>query len=196
MPNYHRKRVAGPLLLTLSAVTAGIFVVGCSSDSGSSASGDIPGSDHTSSSSTSNTNNAGVAYAKCMREHGVSNFPDPDQASSGGMKVVVPKSVDQTSTTFKSAQAACQNLLYQGNAGNAAGTRPFDATKVAAWAKCLRQNGLPNFPDPQVNGDAIIIDANAAGVTGRDDPKFAKAAAACYSIRPGGMLAFSMGPQQ
>jgi hypothetical protein len=131
-----------------------------------------------------------------MREHGVSNFPDPEQDSGGGMKVVIPQSVDQTSTTFKSAQSACQNLLYQGDSGDAAGTRAFDATKVAAWAKCIRKNGLPNFPDPKVNGNAIIIDANAAGVTGRDDPKFSKAAEACYSIRPGGMLAFNVGPQQ
>lgn len=202
MPNYHQKRMARPLLLALSVVAAGALVAGCSDSGSSDASTSVGGSDPSSSSSSGSSgssdssSSAGVAYAKCMREHGVSNFPDPTEDSGGGVKLVIPQGVDQNSPTFKSAQSACQSLLYQGDTGDAAGSRAFDATKVAAWAKCIRENGVPNFQDPQVNGNTIIIDANAAGLSGRDDPKFSKAAEACYSIRPGGTLAFMGGPQQ
>lgn len=199
MPNHHHKRLSGPLLLALSVATAATLLAGCSSDSGSNNASTGDQGSNPSSSNTSNTsngtNNAGVAYAKCMREHGVSDFPDPEQDSGGGVKLVVPKSVDQSSPTFKSAQSACQDLLYQGDTGDGAGSRAFDATKVAAWAKCIREHGLPNFPDPEVNEDTIVIDADAAGLSGRDDPKFSKATEACYSIRPGGSLLVRRGAQ-
>ncbi|MGW1610459.1 hypothetical protein ACWCQZ_13820 [Streptomyces sp. NPDC002285] len=183
----------GPLLAVLSVVTAGTLLAGCSSGEKDAA---VTGQGDSETSSSNGTESAGVAYAQCMREHGVSEFPDPEKDSGGGVKLVIPEGVDQNSPTFKSAQSACQGLLYQGDTGDAAGSRDFDATKVAAWAKCIRENGLPNFPDPQVNGNTIVIDANASGLSGRDDPKFSKAAEACYSIRPGGTLAFMGGPQQ
>ncbi|MBE8477050.1 hypothetical protein IQ210_39490 [Streptomyces sp. 3R004] len=194
MPNNHQKRVTGPLLAVLSVMTAGALLAGCSSGE-EDATVTSEGGANSSSSSAGGTESAGVAYAQCMREHGVSEFPDPEKDSGGGVKLVIPQGVDQNSPTFKSAQSACQGLLYQGDTGDAAGSRAFDATKVAAWAKCIRENGVPNFPDPQVNGNTIVIDANASGLTGRDDPKFSKAAEACYSIRPGGTLAFMGGPQ-
>lgn len=193
MPNNYQKRIAGPLLAVLSVVTAGTLLSGCGSGD---AAADSPNSGPSSSSSSSGTSNSGVAYAQCMRKNGVTNFPDPEEQSGGGVKLVIPEGVDQNSPTFKSAQSACQSLLYQGDTGDAAGSRDFDATKVAAWAKCIRENGVPNFPDPEVNGNTIVIDVNKAGLTGRDDPNFTKAAEACYSIRPGGTLAFMGGPQQ
>ncbi|MEV7394115.1 MULTISPECIES: hypothetical protein [unclassified Streptomyces] len=199
MSNQHRKQLSGPLLPALSVVAAGALLVGCSSDSGSNDAftgkqGSTPSSS-SSSSSSSGTGSAGVAYAKCMREHGVPNFPDPEQDAGGGVKLVVPEGVDPNSPTFTSAQSACQDLLYQGDTGDGAGSRAFDATKVAAWAKCIREHGLPNFPDPVVDGNTIVIDADAAGLSGRDDPKFSKATQACYSIRPGGSLFVRNGAQ-
>lgn len=187
MSNNHQKTVAGPLLAVLAVVTAGTLLAGCSSGSGSSdASSADQGSSSTASSSSGDA--TGVAYSQCMRGHGVSNYPDPKTDSQGRVQLTVPAGIDQNSPTFKSAQSACQSKLLQGDTGAAAGSRDFDATKVAAWAKCIRANGMPNFQDPKVDGSTIIIDATADGISGQNDPNFAKATAACYDIRPGGSL--------
>ncbi|MET9089777.1 hypothetical protein ABZX77_49370 [Streptomyces sp. NPDC004237] len=192
MPNTFQKRMAGPVLAVLSVLTAGTMLVGCSSDSKSTdASDDSQGS----SNSSSGSSNSAVAYSQCMRDNGVSNYPDPKEDSQGRVQLTVPADVDQNSPTFKSAQSACQSKLVQGDTGAAANSRSFDATKVAAWAKCIRKNGMPNFQDPKVDGSTIIIDADAAGISGQNDPNFAKATAACYSIRPGGSLMVTGGGQ-
>ncbi|MFI6726993.1 hypothetical protein NRF20_39385 [Streptomyces sp. R-74717] len=193
MTNTFQKRMGGPFLAFLSVLTAGTLLVGCSSDSGSADASDD--STSSSSDSSSDSTNSGVAYSQCMRENGVSGYPDPKEDSQGRVQLTVPENIDQNSPTFKSAQSACQSLLVQGDMGAAANSREFDATKVAAWAKCIRENGMPNFQDPKVDGSTIIIDADAAGISGQNDPNFAKATSACYSIRPGGSLMVTGGGQ-
>jgi hypothetical protein len=186
-PVTHRRRSVVPVLAALSVAVGGLLA-GCSSDSGSTGSIAVAAATPTASSgSTGSSSNPFLAYSKCMRSNGVTNYPDPVVDSNGGYQMGDLSGVDQNSSTYQSAQAACQSTLYQSNSDSAA-TRTFDATKVAPWAKCIRANGLPNFPDPTVQGDSIIVSAQAAGISGRDDPKFAKAASACYSIRPGGTL--------
>ncbi|GAA4063714.1 hypothetical protein [Actinomadura miaoliensis] len=58
----------------------------------------------------------------------------------------------------------------------------IDRAKVLEYAKCMRANGLKNFPDPdaagalQMNGD--LVDPAS--------PKFQKAQQKCGSLMPGG----------
>ncbi len=56
----------------------------------------------------------GLKYAKCMRDHGVSAFPDPDK--NGGIKIEAGKGsgLDPDSPTFQQAQKACQSLAGKG----------------------------------------------------------------------------------
>ena len=56
-------------------------------------------------------------YSACMRDHGVSNFPDP-VFSGGNETVTLNGQVDTGSATFQAADAACQSLL-PGPAGGA-----------------------------------------------------------------------------
>jgi len=51
-----------------------------------------------------------LKYAQCMRSHGVSEFPDP--GSNGGF--TIPKSVNQSSSTFQAAESACNSVLPAG----------------------------------------------------------------------------------
>lgn len=183
--------MAGPVLAVLSVFTAGTILLGCSSDPGST---DAFDDGQGSSNSSGDSGNSGVAYSQCMRENGVSDFPDPEEDSQGRVRLAVPEDIDQNSPTFKSARSACQSKLFQGD-GDSAASKTFDATKVAPWAKCVRENGMPDFPDPEVQGSTIVIDADEAGISGLDDPTFDKATSACYSIRPGGSLMVTGGRQ-
>ena len=49
---------------------------------------------------------AAIASAKCMRAHGVPNFPDPEFLPNGGNGVVL-NGIDTQAPAFKRAQAAC-----------------------------------------------------------------------------------------
>jgi hypothetical protein len=51
-----------------------------------------------------------LAYAVCMRTHGVTKFPDPYTASDGIPDFPAMTGVDPNSPQFKSAQKACQKL--------------------------------------------------------------------------------------
>jgi hypothetical protein len=53
-----------------------------------------------------------LAFAKCMRSHGV-KFPDPQVGANGGTKVSIGPDV-ANSPQFKPAQQACQTLVPGG----------------------------------------------------------------------------------
>jgi hypothetical protein len=95
-----------------------------------------------------------VAYAKCMRENGVPNFPDPDQ--NGQVQLDPNSGVDQESPEFRKGQEACKQYL-----GSAAKVREDAASQWSVddkikYADCMRKNGLPSFPDPDKNGQMVL----------------------------------------
>jgi hypothetical protein len=52
---------------------------------------------------------AALKFARCMREHGITKFPDPQ--TGGGLLIGPDSGVDPSSPTFKAAQKACEQLL-------------------------------------------------------------------------------------
>ena len=72
----------------------------------------ITRSHHSSGTSqeTSQAEAAGVAYAACMRSHGVSEFPEP---SPGGVITIAPSTgIDVGSLIFRSAEQACHAITH------------------------------------------------------------------------------------
>ncbi len=55
---------------------------------------------------------AALAFAQCMRSHGVPNFPDP-KVGSNGVAIQINRSsgIDPNSPTFQAAQTACQPIM-------------------------------------------------------------------------------------
>jgi hypothetical protein len=62
-----------------------------------------------------------LAFSKCMRSHGVTNFPDPNFSAGGGIGIRIrPGSkggLDPNNPTFQKAQQACQGKLPFGKGG-------------------------------------------------------------------------------
>ncbi|MBO2461007.1 hypothetical protein [Actinomadura violacea] len=58
------------------------------------------------------------SYSKCMRDHGITAFPDPNP--DGGMQVRAGKGsgIDPQSQTFKAADKACQKYQPGGGKGS------------------------------------------------------------------------------
>jgi hypothetical protein len=142
-----------------------------------------------------------LAFAKCMRSHGVSNFPDP---TGGELKLQVQKTPDSTSVNgvevngpaFQSAMQACHSDLPNGGHPSAAQTAKAKA-QALAMSRCMRSHGVANFPDPQFQtapggGVGIRIGGPGSDINPRS-PAFQAAQKACGRIF-GGALATQKAP--
>ena len=129
-----------------------------------------------SSSQTASRNNA-LAFANCIRSHGVPNFPDPVQTPSGGYGYRT-SGIDPQSAAFQGALQACRSLP---SPWNSTGQQLSSAQQQAwlNWAQCIRAHGQPNFPDPTFSG----IEVHDSGVAS-SSPQLQSAMDACRSQRP------------
>ena len=94
--------------------------------------------------------------SKCMRDNGVSNFPDPSAGPGGGVGfngvgisntgVLIVDGIVFDGPVAKRAEKACREFLPPGGPPPA----PSASQRAAALAqaRCMRQHGVPNFPDP------------------------------------------------
>jgi hypothetical protein len=143
----------------LATTVAGLALVaaGCGS-SPRAASGKTPPRDGAA---------AAFRFATCMRDHGVTNFPDPQVSSADGhqsIKLMVPASAAR-SPRFKSAQNACRGILpIPQNANQAAAQQQARKRDLLAFARCLRDHGVSGFPDPTSQGQLTLQMISAAGV--------------------------------
>jgi hypothetical protein len=120
-----------------------------------------------------------LKYAKCMRENGVPNFPDPKPAENGESTLDLPESVDPAAVD--AAQKQCKQLLPNG--GEPVKVDPETLEKMTKYAECMRANGVPKFPDPGPNG--FQINGNELGM-GPNDPTFDAADSKCKQYMPAG----------
>lgn len=119
-----------------------------------------------------------VAYAACMRSHGVPNFPDPMQRNGFiGFRI---QGMNMNAPTFVAADQTCKRLLRAGPAsgGAHAGT---NSQRAVEWAACIRAHGEPNFPDPTFADGQAQVDLTGTGITA-DAPQFTAAMKACASL--------------
>lgn len=96
-----------------------------------------------------------LAYSKCMRSHGIADFPDPKISSNGGgtgvsMGVGTRGDLNPSNPAFKAASRACSRL-QPGGANPPQQTAQELATDVK-FADCMRSHGYPAFPDPDSRG--------------------------------------------
>ena len=132
--------------------------------------------------------NQALLFAKCMRSHGVSDFPDP--SAGGGIHIQSGSGVDPFSPAFKAARARCAKLLPGGGPG---GGHPSSQEIAAArqTSECMRRHGITGFPDPTLKppsspaGYSIL--ENRGGVIlavprtiDPNSPAFLQAAKSCH----------------
>jgi hypothetical protein len=95
--------------------------------------------------------NGGLAFSRCMRSHGVSQFPDPD--SSGAIPKVTMEQLGVSGSRFQAAQSACAHLLQST-------TTQVQQTLsgMLDFARCMRSHGVRNWPDPTTDntGQAVF----------------------------------------
>lgn len=135
-----------------------------------------------------------------MRDHGITNFPDPKVSSSGGpsasggssgsgatkISMVVPATFAK-SPQFATASRACRGILPAPGGGNPIALAAVQQTRkkdLLAFARCLRTHGVPNFPDPTAQGQLTLEMVHSAGVD-LQAPSVLPAGRACVGVTHG-----------
>jgi hypothetical protein len=124
-------------------IIASMVIAACGSGSPSTSSSS--GSSAADSSQTQPQREL-LNFSRCMRSHGVSNFPDPN-ANGGGFNVA---GLDPSSPAFKSAQTACKQLLPVKRPPSGPPS-PQAYSRLVHWASCMRAHGISGLPDPRPN---------------------------------------------
>jgi hypothetical protein len=166
----HKQWLAAAAVLVASLALVAAGCGGSGSSDANSSSGSAAGS-----SSGSDLNERLADFSQCMRENGVPNFPD-QRAVNGQVQLSLPPGLDPNSPQFQQAMEACRSLAPVQENGGGAGQQD----QLLRFAKCMRKNGVPDFPDPTRGGlvTGSGIDPNSA--------QFQSALQACQSLLPAG----------
>jgi hypothetical protein len=121
-----------------------------------------------------------IAFATCMRHHGVPDLPDPT-ASPRGFK----EAMNNSSPVFQSALSTCQHLLPNGGRPEGPTITPADRTAYLRATACMRSHGFPNFPDPSFQGNTVTI--NLPSNVNKNSPQAVSAVNTCRKLIPAGL---------
>jgi hypothetical protein len=147
-------------------------------------------------SSTAAKTDQMITFAKCMRTHGVPNFPDPGSNGNGGIQIQATKragsgasmtvnGVSVSAPAFQSAMQSCRSDLPNG--GHPPPLTPARKQAMLQFSQCMRAHGLPNFPDPTFgSGGGVELRVPAQAGVDPNSPGFKQAQAACAKYQPGG----------
>jgi hypothetical protein len=164
-------RYRRPLVPTFFAAAAAVLAAGCGG-------GSSPPNTSARPTAAAIVGQQFVAFAVCMRSHGVPGYPDPQVSSSAThMQITIsPGSADPNSPAFKSADHACHNLMPNG--GKPASGGLYQAQDLT-FAACMRSHAVPGFPDADRDGAFTLPSA-----INQQAPGFQHAMQACSKIEP------------
>jgi hypothetical protein len=175
--NPQSQRPARPRRAGILAITVGLVLL-------TAACGGSP----SSSSSPSSTGTGGalsayisqeLAFARCVRAHGIPNLPDPD--ASGHFNKNELRQLGVSDARLRAANSACQNFLPAGQAPLTA-QQQQDYLRAAA---CMRAHGIAGFPDPSFSGGGVHFPI-PSGID-PSSPQFTQARRTCQRLIPAGL---------
>jgi predicted small secreted protein len=158
----HRRAAVLAALVAMALLTAA-----CGSSTPTGAGG-------SSSTGASTLHQEELAVARCMRSHGVPNFPDPQ--ANGNIPNVNPDSLGVSNGVYQSALNACRHLAPDAAPASRAQVQQM-LSKLLRFARCMRSHGVPNFPDPDSRG--LRVDHSMTRL-----PQYQRAYQACKPLLP------------
>src|SRR6266487_765617 len=182
----HRRTVAA----FIAIVSVVLLAAACSGSGSAAGSGG-------SNAGESTTSPSAVAYAACMRSHGVPNYPDPD--SNGQLPKTSAQRLAVSTSQLQAAQQACQHLLP--NAGGSLEQQTEQCistsncpqalvqqilTAERKFAQCMRSHGMPKYPDPTIDSEGRPIFVFSISKDGFDphEPQIMTKEDECQRVAP------------
>jgi hypothetical protein len=188
----HSARFMGPHRRAVAAMAGicALALLGACSGSPSS-----PGADGSPTRERSaNSLNAGgsanaplVAFSRCVRSHGVANFPDP-QAGASNAKFPSAQQLRVSSSQLSTAETACQRLLPAGVDDQFPQSEvPLLLHSMLPFSSCMRSHGIPNFPDPAVDSEGrpvFPLSTHGISLNYSHSQQFSTAIGKCQRLAP------------
>src|SRR5262245_21466527 len=185
-PGRVRETIMRTRMGIIAALLLTVGLVGCGGNDGddgvASANGSTGSPTSSASSGSGSERDKALRYAQCMRENGVPKFPDPDEGfvpEPGNAKEIAGSfGVDRDElgvdwAKFDAAHEKCRRYLPNG--GVPQQPDPEAVEQKRQYAQCMRENGVPTFPDPSADG-RFQIDPNEID---RDSPTYKAADEKC-----------------
>jgi hypothetical protein len=172
--------MSGKLRPLAALAMVALIAVGCSNGSVGN------GSTGTGSNKNATNRDKAMKFAECMRDNGVSAFPDPDASGELTIDGIANRSSLAPSTAaFKNAMSACKDLEPPGFMGRKRSAQ--EQGNALKFAQCMRDNDIKDFPDPTKDGPLIDTSRipSAAGKGARSIPGFGAAQEKCAAIYSG-----------
>lgn len=139
------------MLTAAAALAAATTIAACGSSSPKASTS--PTAPNSAAARESASVSPTVTFSRCMRSHGVPNFPD---IGTGGIRIgangqtLSVNGVTVDAPAFEAARQACQHYLPGIHATPAQTARI--QKRGLDFSQCMRRHGVPNFPDPEVRG--------------------------------------------
>ena len=116
-----------------------------------------------------------LAYSQCMRSHGVPDFPDPNRQGNLVIQGSPGGDLAPNSPALQSAAKACGP--FPSDVTQAQERQEFAISLKAA--SCMRANGVPKFPDPQLVGSGANVTIRLSLGNLPASPSYQRAARKC-----------------
>jgi hypothetical protein len=127
----------------IAAVGLTLLIAACSGSPSSSGARDAGRRSHSSSTNAQKA----LAFSRCVRVHGVPDYPDP----SGNGQVVkeTAQQLGVSSSRLQAALNACEHVLPRtGNVDDDPAALHRWWSQMQHFAQCMHTRGVPNWPGP------------------------------------------------
>jgi hypothetical protein len=124
-----------------------------------------------------------VAFSRCVRSHGLPNFPD----LSTQTRKPTPQQLGVSESRFQTAVGACDHLLPNG--GESQQTVQQNRARLGdelSFARCMRGHGVTRFPDPTADAGLTVEMVQAQGIDVRS-PAVLRVVQACLPASHGAL---------
>lgn len=142
------------------------------------------GGGHSAATATAGPSARALPFARCMRAHGIPNWPDP--TSDGGFDKAKLRALGVADSRIRALEdGPCSHLP----AGPPPPTAQQERTRLAdrlSFARCMRSHGVGRFPDPTAQGQLSVEMVQAAGVDIRS-PQVLHVVQACLPASHGAL---------
>jgi hypothetical protein len=168
----------GPVILASVLATAALSLLAAGCGGGGS-----PGVPSVAASTTAAPSNGALAFAECLRAHGLPKWPDP--TSSGVFDKTELQQTGYSVSQVRAVEDGPCNHLAAGASPRQPTITPADRADYLRAAACMRSHGLGGFPDPTFANNGV--QTNIPSSIDQDSSQFKSAATICTKLIPAGL---------
>ena len=146
---------------------------------------------------------AGLAFARCLRSHGLPNFPDPTTSGQLTHEMLANAGINVHQPAVVQAADACVSVTHgvitkaavarfaAGESSSSSGGPPTQSQMqqgqqdAVRFAQCMRSHAVPNFPDP-TSPQEFKLSLSPSSAGNARSPAFQSAETACQHLLGGG----------